>query len=95
MSKGLLIVSLLKGGLVYKAKFKLGGFLVTSVGLTLYGVDINITDFLPVTETVTDIIRNPNSLPNTTLSIRRDIFSSLPGHTVTPSTLPRDVNTKF
>ena len=55
----------------------------------------NITDYFPVTETITDITINPNGLFTRTLFIARDILTSLPAPTVTLPTLPMHVNTKF
>lgn len=95
MLENFLSISLFKGGLVYTAKFQLGGFLITSLGISLYGIDLNITDFLPVTETILDTTRNHNSLLTSTLSLPRDIFPSLSPLTVTPPTLPMHVNTTF
>lgn len=64
----------------YAAKFKIGGFIISSFGLTLYGVDLNFTVFIPLTQTISDIYLNIHSLPS--------LFIDTSLYTHTPVTLP-------
>lgn len=59
---------------LYVVKFKIGGYMVTSLALSLNGVDFNLTEFLPLTSNM-DNLSSLENIMKLTDSVKNSIES--------------------